>query len=125
MFDADAVGYNARNAYILAYLSSAVYPDGLAKIEGIDTDSTDKRVADYLIALNRNKQGSDTNFFETRFRDELAYLFTGASFRFFAPPRNPDGYDPEAMVIDTPKAIIVVFRGTDRVGTAKPDSPEW
>ena len=28
---------------------------------------------------------------------------------------NPDGYDPEAIVISTPSTIYVVFRGTDRV----------
>lgn len=28
---------------------------------------------------------------------------------------NPDGYDPEALLISTPSTIFVVFRGTDRV----------
>jgi hypothetical protein len=44
------------------------------------------------------------------------YLFTAPSFTWVYGTRG-GGYDPEAMVISTPRAVFIVFRGTDRVGS--------
>jgi hypothetical protein len=122
-FEPGALGLNRKNAYIMGYLAAVVYPDGLAKAADIDITTTEGLA--YVNELNQNRRGPDRNFFETEFKAKFAYLFQDATFKWFAPPLNRDGYDPEAMVIDMPGAVIVVFRGTDRVGSAEVDSLEW
>jgi hypothetical protein len=122
-FEPNAIGFNRKNMYILAYLAAVVYPDGLTKAADIDITTTEGLA--YVNELNQNRRGPDTNFFETEFKAKFSYLFKDASIRFFSPPINRDGYDPEALLIDMPGAVIVVFRGTDRVGSAQVDSFEW
>jgi hypothetical protein len=116
MFDADVSGYDAENAYILSYLSAVVYADGLQWMVGDFTSSCQGETAK-AAELQKNKD----NVFETTFRDRLKGFF-GASttFKFVYPLKgNTDGFDPEAMLIETPKALLIVFRGTDRDGNSR------
>lgn len=115
-FDPNAVGLNQINAYLLTYLAAAVFPENLARL------GTDHSAA-YIEHLHQDRK----DFFGKEFAARLTYLFDSPRFHFISPPPNPDGYDPEAMIIDTPTAVFVVFRGTDRVATAKPGSftYEW
>jgi hypothetical protein len=121
-FNPAAVGRNDNNAYLLAYLSTAIYPDHLPTI----AKAISGRIVDQ-VQLHTN-----IPFFEKEFADATRHLFwnprTSVSdknrkpnFKFLSKP-NINGYDPEAMVIDTPQAVFVVFRGTDRVGNAQVDS---
>jgi hypothetical protein len=122
-FEPGALGLNRKNAYILSYLAATVYADGLAKAADVDITTTEGLA--YVNELQANRRGQDKNFFESEFKAKLGYLFKDSTIRFFSPPINRDGYDPEALVITMPEAVIVVFRGTDRIGSAKVDSLEW
>jgi hypothetical protein len=115
VFDANASARSDGNAYLLMYLSAVVYPELLDLLTNRN--------------LNDDKLNRNSKLFETEYASLTAHLFfdpaAAASAGNRAPTfefitfSEPDGYDPEAMLIDTPTAIYVVFRGTDRVGTAK------
>jgi pimeloyl-ACP methyl ester carboxylesterase len=113
-FNPNAVGLNQKNAYLLMYIANAIYPEQIQRLGDDQSEAT-------FIKLNQNKN----NIFEGVYRDRLSYLFESPSFKYISNTNNPDGYDPEVMVIDSSNAVFVVFRGTDRVGSAKPDSFRW
>jgi hypothetical protein len=118
VFDRDATGRHDGNAYLLMYLSSAIYPEMLDRLTRRD--------------LNDDKLNRDPALFEKEYEALTRHLFfdthapIGATNREpayeFITSTEPGGYDPEAMVIDTHDVIYVVFRGTDRVASAKDDS---
>ena len=114
------------NAYLLSYLSLAIYPEYL---DLIAPENLDER-----------KLHKDSEKFKAAYARYTSYLFhdpaapasatnVAPRFEFITVPGRDDGYDPEAMVIDTRDAVIVVFRGTDRVGGARSgvgyEANEW
>ena len=109
-FNPDASRYNSKNAYLLAYLSTTVYPEYLAVLNGKRENGS------YFTRLNRNANG----FFAAEFERLLGPDFVGsdgvpAQFSFITTPANdPDGYDAEAMVISNKDAVFIALRGTDR-----------
>lgn len=118
LFNPVAVGRNDANAYLLAYLSTAIYPDRLPEIS---------------LTMHRdlNARAMNTNpmFFQQEFTLATAHLFWNpaaarsdrnrpAEFAFVQSD-DTTGYDPEVMLINTTQAVIVVFRGTDRVGSVR------
>jgi Lipase (class 3)/Ricin-type beta-trefoil lectin domain-like len=120
-FNANASRYEAKNAYLLAYLSTTIYPEYLALLNG-------KRMAgNYLPRLNRNTNG----FFATEFERLLGPDFVGsdgvpAKFTFITSPANdPDGYDAEAMVVSNKDTVFIALRGTDRQARYQKDSVEY
>lgn len=109
-FQPHATTYNEDNAYALAYLSTMVYAQNIA-FELVGTDRT----------AFRDSLEIDAVRFFTSFMQRVDDLIgEGADYTFIR-ACHPNGYDPEAMVIETSKAIFVVFRGTDRVGCATTD----
>jgi len=125
VFDRNATARSDGNAYLLMFLSSVVYPELLDKLTRRDLD--DKQL------------NLDPKLFETEYRKLTKHLFYDPAAPLsdsnreptfeFVTFSEPGGYDPEAMLIDTPDVIYVVFRGTDRVAAAKSDfgygANEW
>lgn len=118
-FNENATGYAPANAYLLTYLATLIYPDYLDQLSG-DPLVQDN---DFVTRLQTTPQ----DFVEEYARD-TNHLFWNSD----APPGpanvppqyvwvwgSRSGQDPEAMVISVPKAVFVVFRGTDRVAQAK------
>jgi hypothetical protein len=120
-FEPDASRYSAKNAYLLAYLSTAVYPEYLAELGGKANDKP------YFVRLNRNANG----FFAQEFQRQLGDAFVGrdgvpAEFAFITTPANdPDGYDAEALVVSNSETVFIALRGTDRVARHKKDSLDY
>jgi hypothetical protein len=121
VFDENAVGASPANAYLLTYLATLVYPDFLDQVSG----NALKQDTAYVTRLHKNPQD-----FVQEYANRTHHLFWNSKAPAGPgnqPPQyvwvwgNRGGQDPEAMVISTPKAVFVVFRGTDRVGAAKKD----
>ena len=117
-FTPTATGLNQKNAYLLMYLCTAIYPEHLAAL-GPDHSQG------FIDRLNKNSK----DLFGKESATRLAYLFDSPSFSFIS-KATAAGYDPEVMVIDSPTAVFVVFRGTDRaaankVGTFQYQWNEW
>ncbi|HXI03711.1 MAG TPA: DUF2272 domain-containing protein [Candidatus Saccharimonadales bacterium] len=129
-FRADATGQDDVNAYLLTYLATMIYADrGLLKLmQASAVKSMDKSAWDDVESLLK----SNNNYFKSQFDRYTRDLFYDSGQPNSAANRPPEyayftstskglpligktglEYDPEAMVIDTPKAIYVVFRGTD------------
>jgi lipase (class 3) len=114
-FRHDAAGRNDLNAYLLMYLTTLIYPEHLDEVAAAD--------------LSDRRLNADPAYFQKQFEKNTRHLFFDAGAPAGpanAPPEyqfvsytESGGYDPEAMVITTPKAVYVVFRGTDRVASAK------
>lgn len=117
VFDPNVTGASPANAYLLTYLASLVYPHVLDQLHGSLMDIP------YQDALSLNP-----GTFLAEFKKYTERYFWNPS----APPGPTNqppqyewvygselGYDPEAMVIGTGKAVFVVFRGTDRVASAR------
>ena len=95
------------NAYLLSYITYLMYPERLARENGVTISETDNAT------------------FETEFKKKFEPMFWNGTdlstkpvirFRNFVQKNTLSiGLDPEAVVISTPKFIIVAFRGTDRV----------
>lgn len=116
-FNANATGKNDKNTYLLSYLASATYADIItqfdepnASIENLETIGAQLQLSEVL--------------FMQKFRKVIAPLFYAnpstaditANIKYFdVDNRNFDGYDPEAIVINTDNTIYVSWRGTDRV----------
>jgi hypothetical protein len=128
-FNENAVGYAKPNAYLLTYLTTLIYPDYLDQLSG-DPLKQDKG---YVEKLQKAPQD-----FVQEYMKLTQHLFWNSAMPpgpANVPPQfvwvwgSRGGQDPEAMVISTPKAVFVVFRGTDRVATAKKkvgyDWAEW
>jgi hypothetical protein len=165
LFQATATGDSPRNAYLLAYLATVIYPENLAQVTGVpraeqasvaagwhcdrarfaaDFDAhvrplvkpapvtsapglgvpaavRDARVATYATRIENRMEGAvglrpgvaAGGRAEHPARPAPApveaprFAFVTGVDRAFR--------DPEAMVISTPNAVFVVFRGTDRV----------
>jgi pimeloyl-ACP methyl ester carboxylesterase len=107
-FQPNATQYSEDNAYALAYLSAMAYPQVLAR--DFPESERSRREVDL-----RARQV----FLLTEFMRQTADLVgphgLDMSYVFAC---QPNGYDPEAIVIDTPAAVLVVFRGTDYVACA-------
>jgi Lipase (class 3)/Ricin-type beta-trefoil lectin domain-like len=110
----NAAGRNDMNAYLLSFLSTAVYPDGVLWLE------SPAKIPAQLDAAQTQLQ-VDTTAFMAKFRKVVSPYFStttrynGADMQLFAPTGNYDGYDPEAVIIPSAEAIYVIVRGTDRV----------
>jgi len=136
LFESTSVGRADTNAYLLAYLSTMVYADyGLANAlpEYSALSVVQRAEAEY-------KLQTDEALFKREFERLTRPFFYDAAQPLSAtnsPPRyeyrtnagriealSSIGVvlDPEAMVINTPKAVYVVFRGTDRIGGLDPDN---
>lgn len=103
-FNVSGTGRQDKNAYLLCYLSTMVYPQYL----GIRANTTAKN---YESSLH-----NDYTKFMSEFEKYTRPLLTSPEYKMIKETDN-NGYDPEAVVISTPTAIYVVFRGTDRVAT--------
>ena len=125
LFNERATGAAPANAYLLTYLVTLIYPEFLDQLSG---DSL-KQDADYVRRLHTTPQD-----FVQEYASRTHHLFWNAS----APPGPANqlpqyvwvwgrsgGWDPEAMVISTAKAVIVVIRGTDRVAGKKKPGYDW
>jgi len=124
-FNERATGAAPANAYLLTYLVTLIYPEFLDQLSGDPL----KQDADYVQRLHTKPQD-----FVQEYASRTHHLFWNAS----APPGAADqppqyvwvwgrsgGWDPEAMVISTAKAVIVVIRGTDRVAGKKKLGYNW
>jgi hypothetical protein len=116
-FNLNAAGHPVNN-YLATYLATLVYPDFLDQLSG----SRFKQNETYTKSLHTNPAS-----FYSEYKKYTSYLFTSPAYSWVYSDQG--GYNPEAMVISTPKAVFVVFRGTDRVGAAKTkagyDWAEW
>ena len=108
-FNKTASGRNDMNAYLMAYITTLVYPQYLAIVANDPSDA-------FI-----NKMHSGGVFFETEYKKRTAFLFTNPEYEFVTETFNL-GYDPEAMVISTADVVYVIFRGTDRVAGNKVNS---
>lgn len=105
-FNLNADGPNPINSYLATYLTTVVYPEFLDQLTG----SALKQNTSYTTSMHTNPV-----FFYNEFVRLTKHLFTNPVYDWVFGTQG--GYDPEAMVISTPKAVFVVFRGTDRVGS--------
>lgn len=113
-FEPNAVNYSEDNAYVLAYLTTLVYPANIAiELQGADLTDFEKDLQ------------TDPILFFTNFMERVNDLAGSENVDYaYVSSCLPSGWDPEAMVLNTSKAILVVFRGTDRVGCVAPGSVE-
>jgi Lipase (class 3) len=112
-FNENATGRNDKNTYLLCYLTTLIYPQYLKMIPS-------KVPTNYEVDLHRNKN----NFFEKEYKRFTQHLFTNPEYAFVT-RGNKQGYDPEAMVVNTLNTIYVVFRGTDRTAKNKVESLDY
>ncbi len=131
-FDIEAKGNNPINIFLLAKMTELIYPERLDFQYRFLNDSL---VSDTLIStswLLEHPIITEENFecaFEQRFRHffdektQVEFQFIRASFVGRAKGLLKAGFDPELMLISTPKAIFIIFRGTDSVGDKK--LAEW
>jgi len=117
-FNVNADGPNPINSYLATYLTTLVYPEFLDQMSGSSLVQNET----YAKSLHTNPAS-----FYSEFKKHTAYLFTNPTYAWIYSDQG--GYNPEAMVISTSKAVFVVFRGTDRVGAEKTkagyDYAEW
>jgi pimeloyl-ACP methyl ester carboxylesterase len=117
LFNPNAVGASPLNAYLLTYLSSMVYPHVLDFFQGSPME------ASYQDSLSLNP-GTFVNEFK-KYTERLFWNPNAPPSPSNQPPQyewvygTELGYDPEAMVIGASNAVFVVFRGTDRVASAR------
>lgn len=117
-FNVDANGPNAVNSYLATYLITLVYPEFIDQLSGRSLVQNET----YTKSLHTNP----ASFF-SEFKRYTAHLFSNPIYAWIYSDQG--GYNPEAMVISTAKAVFVVFRGTDRAGAEKTnagyDYAEW
>ena len=112
-FNTGGTGRQDKNAYLLCYLSTMVYPQYLA----IKSRTNDKN---YEKTLHTNEDK-----FMEEFEKYTRPLLTAPQYKMIS-ETDRNGYDPEAVVIGTPAAVYVVFRGTDRVASnVGPGGYDW
>jgi hypothetical protein len=119
VFNENAVGGSPGNAYLLTYLAALIYPEFLDQLSGDPL----KQDTAYVERLHKMPQD-----FVQEYATHTHHLFWNSALPpgpANVPPQyvwvwgSRGGWDPEAMVISTPKTVFVVFRGTDRVAQAK------
>jgi hypothetical protein len=108
-FSKTATGRNDMNAYLMAYITTLIYPQYLAIPAGDPSDAFIR------------KMHAGGVFYENEYKKNTSFLFNNAQYRFVT-ETHPLGYDPEAMVISTADVVYVIFRGTDRVAGNKVSS---
>lgn len=117
-FNVDANGPNAVNSYLATYLATLVYPEFIDQLSG--------RSLVQNMTYTKSLHTNPASFF-SEFKKYTEYLFSNPVYAWIYSDQG--GYNPEAMVISTAKAVFVVFRGTDRVGAettkAGYDYAEW
>jgi len=127
-FDYDNSGNSKVNAYLLAMINHFIYPHlTLNKPEedpavlALHADPEKfrqaymKRIGHYFPKVETSTQLRTL----TTISSKTAAAEPNVSFDFVA-MSNGFGIDPEAMIISTPKYIIICFRGTDRVANKVP-----
>lgn len=137
-FNPNATGRNDVNAYLLSYLSRIVYPQYLADEFNTTIRPTDTaRFKQKFIERTRHffvpATFKSTNSVTSTIKDinvvsNAANGLTLQNVKTVEPAVQFEwvwksdgvGKNPEAMVIGTPTAVFVVFRGTDRVEGATP-----
>jgi hypothetical protein len=118
LFDVNATGRNDVNAYLLCVLARLVYGDQLAH----DINVPEKNLVDNENAFKSEFIKHTRNYFYNPASDDS--IKTVPKFEFIH-EGDSKGLDPEAMVIGTPNAVYVVFRGTDRVAGANRFTYKW
>jgi pimeloyl-ACP methyl ester carboxylesterase len=124
-FNERAVGAAPANAYLLTYLVTLIYPEFLDQLSGDPL----KQDSEYVKRLHTTPQD-----FVQEYAVRTHHLFWNAAASP-GPTNQPPhyvwvwgrsgGWDPEAMVISTPKEVFVVIRGTDRVAGKKKLGYNW
>ncbi|MGB3006031.1 MAG: RICIN domain-containing protein [Chitinophagaceae bacterium] len=129
-FASNATGRNDKNAFLLAYLSTAIYADKILEVESPTVAPSNLAAAGELLQVN-------SNAFVQKFRQVVSPYFstttqyTGNDMQFFESKFSFDGYDPEAMIIPAENSIFITFRGTDKVAQRDPkntfdyETKEW
>ncbi len=115
-FTPSATGLDKTNAYLLMYLSAAVYADIITQFDEPRTSIDNLKEIGTVLQKNENE-------FMKKFRKVMnPLLFNSVDLTinsntvfFNVSATNNDGYDPEVMVINKADIIYVVWRGTDRV----------
>jgi len=147
-FDYDETGRSDINAYLLGMLARLTYPQYLVKdiityTENELHSDDNKFEAVFKVRTahmftryaSLHTQNSRVSTFDTSIlRIDTSILIPGlptlpidfARYKFIA-KSDRSGLDPEAMVISTNNYILVLFRGTDRVGSTPAGSTayEW
>lgn len=112
MFNDQITGYDATNAYLLAYLACTSYPVGLAAaVEKSDQDPGSYDLYAWDVTPDKYVEAFKSHM--------LPFFGSGATVSFFHEIRG--GYDPEVLCISTPSTLFLSFRGTDRVGRKEAD----
>jgi hypothetical protein len=123
VFKEDAVGQHNGNTWLLTYLATLIYPENLLESLG-KSFAQDPQKDAQVIALNQRprdfllafKKGTQHVFAGT----PVLYAFVRGNKNFTLPVAGiVSGFEPEAGVISTPRAILVVIRGTDRDAAVK------
>jgi len=123
VFKEDAVGQHNGNTWLLTYLATLIYPENLLESLG-KSFAQDPQKDAQVIALNQRprdfllafKKGTQHVFAGT----PVLYAFVRGNKNFTLPVAGiVSGFEPEAAVISTPRAILVVIRGTDRDAAVK------
>lgn len=131
----------------LRYLYSPVYADKSAFIKSI-RDDNEKYVKEYAARLthlftdqlsytplinaattqakvNAGLEAKQPSVLANQKQVQAPVNEVAVSFDFFH-KCNPNGYDPEAILISTPEVLYVIFRGTDRVSCNEaPSGYDW
>jgi|GEM_PF-1357394 len=127
-FNVDRIGYDPANAYLLLYMVTAVYPDNLARIQFPLNPRADARTRAITFAKRKSvTEMWHKNFpnFVSSYGSATKHLFAGMNPKYYPISRCIGGYDPEVVLIDTTKALFVVFRGTDRVACGGKSGPGY
>jgi hypothetical protein len=112
-FSPDVSGYNAVNAYLLIYLATTIFADQIVLLDPALTTKSQRDARELVLQRNPAE-------FEKEYRERLKGLFPlGTTFKFHSTRVNVEGWDAEAAVINAPKAIFIVVRGTDRSGNER------
>jgi hypothetical protein len=109
----DPMQPNWVNVYLTNYLATLVYANHLGIMASHDPGVGGE---DYGQTLDQRPLE-----FLHRFVEYTSHLFDQPDYAWIYAPQDrlaTRGYDPEAMVISTPDAVFVVFRGTDQVASA-------
>jgi len=107
-FNVNADGPNPVKSYLATYLTTLVYPEFIDQLSGSSLVQNET----YTKSLHTNP----ATFF-SEFTRYTAHLFHNPVYAWIYSDQG--GYNPEAMLISTSKAVFAVFRGTDRVGAEK------
>lgn len=135
-FNVNATGRNDVNAYLLSQLSYLIYADQLSKQVSVSATTLQndnarfkseyiKRTKHFFYDPTPIKISPTITTTRTVPADVSKISLREPQFDFVTTTDN-SGIDPEVMLINTPNAVYVVVRGTDRVAGANSDFDyEW